>query len=104
MNRSMVDLYYDPERMSGTHGRAGAGACVWIWLCVGGACDIVLAAGARASAAGDGAGLPPTLAMSALWDRISARGLAYLVVFDRRNRRADCNSTMGLSSAIAADW
>ena len=68
-----------------------------------GTCDIVLAAkSARFRLPEMGRGLPPTLAMSALWDKISARGLAYLV-YSTAEIDADTAQTMGLVSAIVAD-
>jgi enoyl-CoA hydratase len=68
-----------------------------------GACDIVLAAkSARFRLPEMGRGLPPTLAMSALWEKISTRGLAYLV-YSTAEIDAQTAQTMGLVSAVAAD-
>ncbi len=68
-----------------------------------GACDIVLAGrSARFRLPEMGRGLPPTLAMTALWERISARGLAYLV-YSTAEIDAPAAQAMGLVSAIVAD-
>lgn len=68
-----------------------------------GACDILLAGkSARFRLPEMGRGLPPTLAMTALWERISPRGLAYLV-YSTAEIDAATAQTMGLASAVVAD-
>ncbi|MGH8617825.1 MAG: enoyl-CoA hydratase/isomerase family protein [Burkholderiales bacterium] len=68
-----------------------------------GACDIVLAGNsARFRLPEMTKGLPPTLAMTALWERISTRGLAYLV-YSTAEIDAPAAQAMGLVSTVVAD-
>ena len=68
-----------------------------------GACDMTLAAeSARFRLPEMGRGLPPTLAMSALWDRIAPRTIGYLVYSTAELSARDALAT-GLAHAVVSD-
>lgn len=79
------------------------GAAYGFGCALAGACDMTLAGErARFRLPEMGRGLPPTLAMSALWDRVSPRTIGYMVYstaeLDVRGAHA-----IGLAHAVAAD-
>lgn len=79
------------------------GAAYGFGCALSGGCDIVLAAaGSRFRLPEMGRGLPPTLAMAALMDRVSARGLPYLV-YSTAELDGRAALGMGLASAVFPD-
>lgn len=75
------------------------GAAYGFGCALSGGCDIVLAgAGSRFRLPEMGRGLPPTLAIAALMDRVSSRGLTYLVY---STAEVDSRAALGMGIATA---
>ena len=103
MTDPIVDLYATLKECPVPTVALVQGLAYGLGCALAGACDIVLAANnARFRLPEMGRGLPPTLAMSALWDKISVRGLAYLV-YSTAEIDVHTAQTMGLVSAVVAD-
>jgi enoyl-CoA hydratase/carnithine racemase len=79
------------------------GAAYGFGCALAGACDMTMAAeSARFRLPEMTRGLPPTLAMSALWHRISPRAIGYLV-WSTAEVDARYALNIGLASAVVAD-
>jgi enoyl-CoA hydratase/carnithine racemase len=79
------------------------GAAYGFGCALAGACDMTIAAeSARFRLPEMGRGLPPTLAMSALWDRISPRTIGYLVYSTAELTARDALA-VGLAHSVVAD-
>jgi enoyl-CoA hydratase/carnithine racemase len=79
------------------------GAAYGFGCALAGACDMTLAAeSARFRLPEMGRGLPPTLAMSALWDRIPARTIGYMV-YSTSELDARTALSIGLANAVVPD-
>ncbi|MEK6594846.1 MAG: enoyl-CoA hydratase/isomerase family protein [Pseudomonadota bacterium] len=79
------------------------GAAYGFGCALAGACDMTLAGeSAHFRLPEMGRGLPPTLAMSALWDRISPRTIGYMVYSTAELSARDA-LTIGLASAVVPD-
>ncbi len=79
------------------------GAAYGFGCALAGACDMTVAGeGARFRLPEMERGLPPTLAMSALWDRISPRSIGYMV-FSTAELNARDAHTIGLANTVVAD-
>jgi enoyl-CoA hydratase len=79
------------------------GAAYGFGCALAGACDMTLAGESALFRLPEmGRGLPPTLAMSALWDRISPRSIAYMVYSTTELSAADA-AAIGLASAVVPD-
>lgn len=79
------------------------GAAYGFGCALAGACDITLAAeSARFRLPEMGRGLPPTLAMSALWGQLPQRAIAYMVYSTAELGARDAQM-MGLASAVVPD-
>ena len=79
------------------------GAAYGFGCALAGACDMTLAGeSARFCLPEMSRGLPPTLAMSALWDRISPRAIGYMVYSTAELNARDA-FTLGLAHAVVAD-
>ena len=80
MTGPMVGLYGVLRELPVATLSVAQGAAYGFGCALAGACDMTLAAdGARFRLPEMGRGLPPTLAMSALWDRLSPRTIGYMV-------------------------
>jgi enoyl-CoA hydratase/carnithine racemase len=76
------------------------GAAYGFGCALAGACDMTLAADiARFRLPEMGRGLPPTLAMSALWDRVSPRTIGYMV-YSTAELTANDALAIGLAHAV----
>ncbi|HEX2829135.1 MAG TPA: enoyl-CoA hydratase/isomerase family protein [Burkholderiales bacterium] len=76
------------------------GAAYGFGCALAGACDMTLAAdSARFRLPEMGRGLPPTLAMSALWDRLSPRTIGYLVYSTAELSASDALA-IGLANSV----
>ena len=79
------------------------GAAYGFGCALAGACDMTLAGeSAHFRLPEMGRGLPPTLAMSALWDRVSARTIGYMVYSTAELAARDA-LTVGLANAVVSD-
>lgn len=79
------------------------GAAYGFGCALSGGCDILLAGtGSRFRLPEMGRGLPPTLAMAALMDRVTSRGLPYLV-YSTAEVDSRAALGMGLASAVFPD-
>lgn len=79
------------------------GAAYGFGCALAGACDMTVAAeSARFRLPEMERGLPPTLAMSALWDRISPRTIGYMV-YSTAEMNAHAALAIGLANAVASD-
>jgi enoyl-CoA hydratase/carnithine racemase len=79
------------------------GAAYGFGCALAGACDMTLAGeSARFRLPEMGRGLPPTLAMSALWDRIGPRAIGYMVYSTAELSAHDAH-VIGLAHAVVAD-
>ena len=79
------------------------GAAYGFGCALAGACDMTIAAdSARFRLPEMGRGLPPTLAMSALWDRVSPRAIGYMV-YSTAELTAQDASRIDLVHAVVPD-
>jgi enoyl-CoA hydratase/carnithine racemase len=79
------------------------GAAYGFGCALAGACDMTLAGErARFRLPEMAKGLPPTLAMSALWDRIAPRAIGYLV-YSTAEMDANAALALGLASCVVPD-
>ena len=79
------------------------GAAYGFGCALAGACDMTLAAeSARFRLPEMGRGLPPTLAMSALWDRIAPRTIGYMVYSTAELSARDALG-LGLANAVVSE-
>ena len=79
------------------------GAAYGFGCALAGACDMTIASeSARFRLPEIGRGLPPTLAMSALWDRIAPRTIGYMV-FSTAELNAREALTAGLANVVVPD-
>ena len=79
------------------------GAAYGFGCALAGACDMTLAAESATFRLPEmERGLPPTLAMSALWDRISPRAIGYMVYSTAELNARDA-LTIGLASTVVPD-